>query len=424
MQKYKSNITTTSGAAVRGVPVLVIDEDGNNAALFLDRAGTVPAQNPLTTGPDGVFYFYAVNGRYSLRATVDGVSITDSDVVMLMDPEEITVAGPIAEAVAAAKAAALRAETAVEDSGIPLLVAAAQNAVVDANHATDQAVAAAALADTAKNAAAMSEINTAISEGNALTSKAAAAALAESASAKASEAAASAVSAAASAESIAGGPVASVNGKTGVVAIAKADVGLGNVDNTSDANKPISTAQQNELNLKANLASPALTGTPTAPTATEGTSTTQLATTAFAKAEAALRYGKDNVIGTVSQSAGVPTGALIEYGSNANGEYCRYADGTQICWSSKIVSGLSFTAGTGVRYASIPNLTFPSTFSINPTVHYTASNSDVATLSAYVAGYSVSTTGIASGLLAAPGGTTGTGAAATIIKMVALGRWY
>lgn len=37
-------------------------------------------------------------------------------------------------------------------------------------------------------------------------------------------------------------PVSSVNGKTGAVTLAKADVGLGNVDNTSDASKPISTA--------------------------------------------------------------------------------------------------------------------------------------------------------------------------------------
>lgn len=38
-------------------------------------------------------------------------------------------------------------------------------------------------------------------------------------------------------------PVLSVNGQTGVVVLNKADVGLGNVDNTSDANKPVSTAQ-------------------------------------------------------------------------------------------------------------------------------------------------------------------------------------
>lgn len=43
----------------------------------------------------------------------------------------------------------------------------------------------------------------------------------------------------------------------------KASVGLGNVDNTSDASKPVSTAQQTALNLKANAANPAFTGTPT-----------------------------------------------------------------------------------------------------------------------------------------------------------------
>ncbi|QAX31319.1 hypothetical protein [Leisingera sp. NJS204] len=38
-----------------------------------------------------------------------------------------------------------------------------------------------------------------------------------------------------------------------------------------------------------------------------------------------------NILGTVSQSGGTPTGAVIERGSNANGEYVRFADGTQIC---------------------------------------------------------------------------------------------
>lgn len=39
------------------------------------------------------------------------------------------------------------------------------------------------------------------------------------------------------------GGVTSVAGKTGVVALVKSDVGLGQVDNTTDANKPVSTAQ-------------------------------------------------------------------------------------------------------------------------------------------------------------------------------------
>lgn len=65
------------------------------------------------------------------------------------------------------------------------------------------------------------------------------------------------------------------------ISITATQVGLGNVDNTSDANKPVSTAGQNALNLKADIASPTFTGTPVAPTASAGTKTTQVATTAF-----------------------------------------------------------------------------------------------------------------------------------------------
>ena len=69
--------------------------------------------------------------------------------------------------------------------------------------------------------------------------------------------------------------------------VTKAQVGLGNANDTSDADKPISIATQSALDLKANADNAALTGIPTAPTATVGTDTTQLATTAFVKAEVA-----------------------------------------------------------------------------------------------------------------------------------------
>lgn len=55
-----------------------------------------------------------------------------------------------------------------------------------------------------------------------------------------------------------GGAVDSVNGQTGVVVIGKADVGLGNVDNTSDLNKPISTQTQTALDTKINLSEKAV----------------------------------------------------------------------------------------------------------------------------------------------------------------------
>jgi hypothetical protein len=51
---------------------------------------------------------------------------------------------------------------------------------------------------------------------------------------------------------------------TGTVSgVTSSMVGLGNIDNTSDANKPVSSAQQTALNLKANSASPTLTGNTT-----------------------------------------------------------------------------------------------------------------------------------------------------------------
>jgi hypothetical protein len=59
------------------------------------------------------------------------------------------------------------------------------------------------------------------------------------------------------------------------------DSTLTNVDNTSDANKPVSTATATALGLKAPLASPVLTGTPLAPTAVSTVNTTQIATTEF-----------------------------------------------------------------------------------------------------------------------------------------------
>ena len=43
-------------------------------------------------------------------------------------------------------------------------------------------------------------------------------------------------------------------------------------------------------------------------------------------ATAGRLFGRNNILGTVSQTAGVPTGAIVERGSNANGEFVRFAD--------------------------------------------------------------------------------------------------
>ena len=119
--------------------------------------------------------------------------------------------------------------------------------------------------------------------------------------------------------------------------VTKAFVGLGNVDNTSDTNKPISTATQSALDLKAPLASPTLTGTPTAPTATSSTNTTQIATTAFVKT------ALDNLINAAP-------GTLDTLGEIA----------TQLAADEGVVSALTSTVATK---APINNPTFTGTVS-------------------------------------------------------------
>ena len=56
------------------------------------------------------------------------------------------------------------------------------------------------------------------------------------------------------------GAVESVAGRSGVVILTKNDVGLGFVDNTSDANKPISAAVQAALDTKVSVSNPVFTG--------------------------------------------------------------------------------------------------------------------------------------------------------------------
>jgi hypothetical protein len=51
-------------------------------------------------------------------------------------------------------------------------------------------------------------------------------------------------------------------------------------------------------------------------------------------------YLKGTILNAVAQDGnGVPTGGVIERGSNADGDYVRFADGTQICTSGDIPTG-------------------------------------------------------------------------------------
>ncbi|MGV8987826.1 MAG: pyocin knob domain-containing protein [Cypionkella sp.] len=66
---------------------------------------------------------------------------------------------------------------------------------------------------------------------------------------------------------------------------------------------------------------------------------------------------RSSLLGTVAQSGGVPTGGVIERGSNANGEYARFADGSLECYATQTAS-----TSAGVTW------TFPSPFIAAPVV--------------------------------------------------------
>jgi hypothetical protein len=126
------------------------------------------------------------------------------------------------------------------------------------------------------------------------------------------------------------------------------------------------------------------------------------------------QFGQRNILGTVSQASGVPTGALIERGSNANGEFVRFADGLQVCTRVNLTTPNASTAlGSLFRSADVA-WTYPAAFAVAPVVTGNVDDIDVM-LSAGVP----STTAVTLRAIAAV-----TKAAAQTLRVVAVGRWF
>lgn len=149
-------------------------------------------------------------------------------------------------------------------------------------------------------------------------------------------------------------PVTSVAGKTGAVTLAKADIGLGNADNTSDINKPISSATQTALNTKAPLASPTFTGTVTVPAPTN---TTDAATKAYVDSIASSGTpdasssvkGKLQLAGDLGGSATSPIVAKVNgvavAGTPSTGQVLTATGAATATWSVPASAPVSSVAG-------------------------------------------------------------------------------
>ena len=120
------------------------------------------------------------------------------------------------------------------------------------------------------------------------------------------------------------------------------------------------------------------------------------------------------ILGTVSQSGGVPTGAIMEYGTSSSGSYIRFADGTQVCWTRSYTFGPA-PANTTVNSPWTPPLPFASSVSAVFVSLQFPQTSDAALINR-LGGYQVGGNVIVQGNF--------TIAQAYTLAIFAIGRWY
>jgi len=130
-------------------------------------------------------------------------------------------------------------------------------------------------------------------------------------------------------------------------------------------------------------------------------------------------FTKANILGTVSQSGGIPTGAVIERGSNANGEYVRFADGTQICWHTLTANVAINVAYFGGFRSGGQNWTFPAEFLSGSAPKLVAMPNAASAFGAA----SHSAPNATSGPWAVTAVTTQAAASRTV-DLIATGRWF
>lgn len=142
-------------------------------------------------------------------------------------------------------------------------------------------------------------------------------------------------------------------------------------------------------------------------------------------------YRRGTVLGPVSQSGGQPSGALIERGTNANGTYIRFADGTQICTRRVQLSGVSVNTAMGSLFrVTVGSFDFPAAFTSVESVGVTlmaSQNASIRNNGGVLKTRQGSTIGEADWIgiaLWAPSSITGAGGEITHLALSAIGRWF
>lgn len=145
---------------------------------------------------------------------------------------------------------------------------------------------------------------------------------------------------------------------TGTVAgITKTMVGLGNVDNTSDLNKPVSTATQTALDLKADKSAPTFTGTVTASSDLVVDGNLTVNGTTFNASSTSITI-EDNLVQLAHQNSGntVDLGIVVSYTDGGAKHAGLVRDVSDNEW--KLFKGVTDEPSTTVNFAqgSLDNL--------------------------------------------------------------------
>ena len=169
------------------------------------------------------------------------------------------------------------------------------------------------------------------------------------------------------------------------------------------------TAIASAISSKADLNSPALTGTPTAPTASAATNTTQLATTAFVQTALSAAFTSGMIIMWSGTIATIPSGWVLCNGSNSTPDLRNrfvigaHTDSAGVAYST--VTGSNTTSG-GTKDAVVVSHT------------HTATVTDPGHLHSFVATQQTSGTNLSGGSAAVnPSVTSNTATAVTGISV-------
>jgi len=348
-------------------------------------------------------------------------------------------ASTTADAASATAATALSTANAIDGKAQDALDASAA-AVATANAA---AATAGAIAGTANTA--LANANAAVATANAAATQASSAestanAIAGTANTALTNANA-AVSTANTALSTANDALALANSFDTRIDNTEADIALHTIDisningvNATQASQ-ISALQSGKQNLDATLTGlaaltiaanqvPIGSGTDTFTTIASGTAGRALLAAADSAAVSAALpdfYRRANILAAVDQSGGVPLGGIIQRGSNANGEFVRYADGTQICWGQYNLGSIAVTTADGALFRSgfVSSRSFAASFVGSPSCTIDVVSS---TGTAWVTEGSAfpSTTGTQAFLIFSPS----TGTISCSVMVIAIGRWF